>query len=82
MFRNTNSSAFYIILHQEADKVVLESILSIVPTTSLKRQFPNDLEDTCDLTDTPEKIPFCHGVYDFKVIEYYLIFNIFLKNFI
>lgn len=58
MFRNTNSSVLYFILglHFEEDKEVLESILPAAPSTGLKRQFPNDLEDVQDLNG-PGKIP-------------------------
>ncbi|KAM5253176.1 LOW QUALITY PROTEIN: LON peptidase N-terminal domain and RING finger protein 2 [Hipposideros larvatus] len=59
VFRNTNSSVLYFILglHQEEDKAMLESILPVAPSTGLKRQFPNDLEDAQDLNDAPGKIP-------------------------
>ncbi|ELK08954.1 LON peptidase N-terminal domain and RING finger protein 2, partial [Pteropus alecto] len=59
VIRNTNCSVLYFILslHQEADKAVLESILPIAPNTGLKRQFPNDLKDAHDVTDTPGKVP-------------------------
>ncbi|XP_004400172.1 PREDICTED: LON peptidase N-terminal domain and RING finger protein 2 [Odobenus rosmarus divergens] len=58
VFRNTNSSVLYFILglHFEEDKEVLESILPVAPSTGLKRQFPNDLEDVHDLNG-PGKIP-------------------------
>ncbi|XP_019309522.1 LON peptidase N-terminal domain and RING finger protein 2 isoform X1 [Panthera pardus] len=58
VFRNTNSSVLYFILglHFEEDKEVLESILPGAPSTSLKRQFPNDMEDVHDLNG-PGKIP-------------------------
>ncbi|XP_077912935.1 LON peptidase N-terminal domain and RING finger protein 2 isoform X2 [Halichoerus grypus] len=58
VFRNTNSSVLYFTLglHFEEDKEVLESILPVAPSTSLKRQFPNDLEDVHDLNG-PGKIP-------------------------
>uniref|UniRef100_A0A8C0LP87 LON peptidase N-terminal domain and ring finger 2 n=1 Tax=Canis lupus dingo TaxID=286419 RepID=A0A8C0LP87_CANLU len=58
VFRNTSSSVLYFILglHFEEDKEVLESILPVAPSTGLKRQFPNDLEDVHDLNG-PGKIP-------------------------
>ncbi|XP_032275312.1 LON peptidase N-terminal domain and RING finger protein 2 isoform X2 [Phoca vitulina] len=58
VFRNTNSSVLYFTLglHFEEDKEVLESILPVAPSTGLKRQFPNDLEDVHDLNG-PGKIP-------------------------
>lgn len=58
VFRSINSSVLYFILglHSEEDKEVLESILPGAPSTSLKRQFPNDMEDAHDLNG-PGKIP-------------------------
>uniref|UniRef100_A0A8C3VP33 LON peptidase N-terminal domain and ring finger 2 n=1 Tax=Catagonus wagneri TaxID=51154 RepID=A0A8C3VP33_9CETA len=58
VFRSTDSSVLYFILglHCEEDKKMLESILPVVPSTGLKRQFPNDLEDARDL-NAPGKIP-------------------------
>lgn len=58
VFRNTSSSVLYFVLglHCEEDKAVLESILPGAPSTGLKRQFPNDLEDSHDLT-APGKVP-------------------------
>ncbi|XP_072597627.1 LON peptidase N-terminal domain and RING finger protein 2 isoform X2 [Vulpes vulpes] len=58
VFRNTSSSVLYFILglHFEEDKEMLESILPVAPSTGLKRQFPNDLEDVHELNG-PGKIP-------------------------
>ncbi|XP_032207711.1 LON peptidase N-terminal domain and RING finger protein 2 [Mustela lutreola] len=58
VFRNTNSSVLYFILglHFEEDKEVLESILPVAPSTGLKRQFPDDLEDMHELNG-PGKVP-------------------------
>lgn len=56
--RNTNSLVLYFILglHCEEDKKVLDSILPMIPSSGLKRQFPDDLEDVHD-SDMPEKVP-------------------------
>ncbi|KAK2490114.1 hypothetical protein MC885_017583 [Smutsia gigantea] len=58
VFRNASSSVLYFILglHFEEDKEVLESILPMAPSTGVKRQLPNDLEDAGDL-NAPGKIP-------------------------
>lgn len=58
VFRNTNSSVLYFILglNFEEDKEVLESILPGAPSTGLKRQFPDDLEDMHELNG-PGKVP-------------------------
>uniref|UniRef100_A0A8D1GRZ2 RING-type domain-containing protein n=1 Tax=Sus scrofa TaxID=9823 RepID=A0A8D1GRZ2_PIG len=58
VFRSTHSSVLYFILglHCEEDKEVLESILPVAPSTGLKRQFPNNLEDAHDL-NVSGKIP-------------------------
>ncbi|XP_022372126.1 LON peptidase N-terminal domain and RING finger protein 2 [Enhydra lutris kenyoni] len=58
VFRNTYSSVLYFILglHFEEDKKVLESILPVAPSTGLKRQFPDDLEDMHELNG-PGKVP-------------------------
>uniref|UniRef100_H0WNH1 LON peptidase N-terminal domain and ring finger 2 n=1 Tax=Otolemur garnettii TaxID=30611 RepID=H0WNH1_OTOGA len=58
VFRNANSSVLYFILglHFEEDKKTLESILPVPPSSGLKRQFPHDTEEACDL-NTPGKIP-------------------------
>ncbi|XP_014647081.1 PREDICTED: LON peptidase N-terminal domain and RING finger protein 2 [Ceratotherium simum simum] len=58
VFRNASSSVLcYILgLHFEEDKEVLESILPVAPSTGLKRQFPDDLENVQGV-NTPGKIP-------------------------
>lgn len=56
--KNANSSVlcFVLGLHFEEDKEVLESLLAVVPSAGLKREFPSDLEDARDLK-APGKIP-------------------------
>ncbi|XP_073906460.1 LON peptidase N-terminal domain and RING finger protein 2 isoform X3 [Castor canadensis] len=58
VFRSANSSVLYFILglHFEEDKKALEHVIPVAPSSSLKRQLPNDMEDAQDL-NTPGKIP-------------------------
>ncbi|KAM9212104.1 LON peptidase N-terminal domain and RING finger protein 2 [Dugong dugon] len=58
VFRDVNASVLYFLMgrNYEEDEKILDSVLSIKPSTGSKRQFPDDLVDVPDL-NTPGKTP-------------------------
>uniref|UniRef100_G3SW96 LON peptidase N-terminal domain and ring finger 2 n=1 Tax=Loxodonta africana TaxID=9785 RepID=G3SW96_LOXAF len=58
VFRDINSSVLYFLMgrNYKEDEKMVDSVLSIKPSTGLKRQFPDGLEDVPDV-DTPGKTP-------------------------
>ncbi|KAM9584816.1 LON peptidase N-terminal domain and RING finger protein 2 [Trichechus inunguis] len=58
VFRDVNASVLYFLMgrNYEEDEKILDSVLSIKPSTGSKRQFPDDLVDVPD-PNTPGKTP-------------------------